>query len=193
MTTDPHALFESWFADARGGEPNDAEAMALATADAAGRPSVRMVLLKSHDERGFAFYTNAASRKGGEIAANPRAALLFHWKSLRRQVRIEGPIEPTADAEADLYFASRSRDARIGAWASDQSRPLESRALFEARYERLVTEFEGSDVGRPAYWRGYRVVPERMEFWTDRPHRLHERRLFTLGPDGGWSESLLYP
>jgi len=193
MTADPHALFESWFAEARAAEPNDAEAMALATADAAGRPSVRMVLLKGHDARGFAFYTNAESRKGGEIAANPRAALLFHWKSLRRQVRIEGGVAPTGDAEADAYFATRSRDARIGAWASDQSRPLESRALFEARYERLVAEFEGRDVGRPLYWRGYRLAPERIEFWTDRPHRLHERRLFLRDPDGGWAESLLYP
>ncbi|HYN45312.1 MAG TPA: pyridoxamine 5'-phosphate oxidase, partial [Allosphingosinicella sp.] len=146
-----------------------------------------------HDGRGFAFYTNCESRKGSEIAANPRAALLFHWKSLRRQVRIEGTIEPVPDAEADAYFASRPRDARIGAWASDQSRPLESRALFEARYERLVSEFEGKDVGRPLYWRGYLVAPERIEFWTDRPHRLHERRLFTRGPGGGWEESLLYP
>lgn len=193
MAIDPHALFDAWFAEARAGEPNDAEAMALATADAAGRPSVRMVLLKGHDERGFAFYTNAGSRKGEEIAANPSAALLFHWKSLRRQVRIEGRIEPVADSEADGYFASRSRDARIGAWASDQSRPLESRAAFEARYEAMAARFEGGEVGRPAYWRGYRVVPERIEFWTDRPHRLHERRLFTLGSDGGWSEGLLYP
>jgi pyridoxamine 5'-phosphate oxidase len=193
MAVDPHSLFDAWFAEARAGEPNDAEAMALATADAAGRPSVRMVLLKGHDARGFAFYTNADSRKGGEIAANPGAALLFHWKSLRRQVRIEGRVEPVADDEADGYFASRSRDARIGAWASDQSRPLESRAAFEARYETLVARFEGGEVGRPPYWRGYRVVPERIEFWTDRPHRLHERRLFTLGPDGTWSEGLLYP
>lgn len=193
MIADPHALFEAWLAEARGAEPNDAEAMALATADAQGRPSVRMVLLKGHDQRGFAFYTNSASRKGGEIAANPRAALLFHWKSLRRQVRIEGPLAPTDDAEADAYFATRSRDARIGAWASDQSHPLESRALFEARYERLVADFEGKDVGRPPYWRGYRLVPETMEFWTDRPHRLHERRLFVPGPDGAWTESLLYP
>jgi pyridoxamine 5'-phosphate oxidase len=193
MTADPHALFEAWFAEARAAEPNDPEAMALATADAAGLPSVRMVLLKGHDRRGFAFYTNAASRKGGEIAANPHAALLFHWKSLRRQVRIEGMIAATGEAEADAYFATRSRDARIGAWASDQSRPLESRALFEARYEKLVADFEGAEVGRPPYWRGYRVVPERIEFWTDRPHRLHERRLFVRGSGAAWTESLLYP
>ena len=138
MAVDPHALFDDWLAEARASEPNDAEAMTLATADEKGWPSARMVLLKGHDARGFAFYTNSGSRKGLEIAANPRAALLFHWKSLRRQVRIEGPIEPTDHGEADTYFATRSRDARIGAWASDQSRRLESRAAFEARYETLV-------------------------------------------------------
>jgi pyridoxamine 5'-phosphate oxidase len=193
MAADPHHLFEDWLAEARLAEPNDPEAMALATADPAGNPSVRMVLLKGHDARGFAFYTNAESRKGVEIAANPRAALLFHWKSLRRQVRIEGAIEPTSDAEADTYFATRSRDARLGAWASDQSRPLDSRADFEARYERMAAEHEGKDVLRPLHWRGYRLVPDRIEFWTDRPHRLHERRLFTSSAGGGWSESLLYP
>jgi len=192
MAADPHLLFEDWLAEARAAEPNDPEAMALATADGDGRPSVRMVLLKGHDARGFAFYTNSESRKGGEIAANPRAALVFHWKSLRRQVRIEGRIEPTADAEADAYFATRSRDARLGAWASDQSRPLASRAAFEARYARAVADHEGKDVPRPVYWRGYRLVPDRIEFWTDRPHRLHERRLFTRS-EGGWSEGLLYP
>jgi pyridoxamine 5'-phosphate oxidase len=194
MTADPHALFEKWLAEAERAEPNDPNAMALATADAEGRPSVRMVLMKGHDQRGFAFYTNEASRKGGEIAANPRGAILFHWKSLRRQVRAEGAIERTSEAEADSYFATRSRDARLGAWASDQSRPLESRAAFEARYERLVAEHDGRDVARPPYWRGYRLVPDRIEFWTDRPHRLHERRLFTRSAGGdGWSEGLLYP
>jgi pyridoxamine 5'-phosphate oxidase len=193
MAEDPHVLFETWLIEARAGEPNDPEAMALATADAEGRPSVRMVLLKGHDARGFAFYTNAESRKGGELAANARAALVFHWKSLRRQVRVEGRVEPVGAAESDAYFATRSRDARIGAWASDQSRPLESRAAFEARYEKLVAAFEGEEVGRPGYWQGYRVVPDRIEFWADRPHRLHERRLFTLGPDGSWTEGLLYP
>ena len=192
MAVDPHALFDDWLAEARASEPNDAEAMTLATADEKGWPSARMVLLKGHDARGFAFYTNSGSRKGLEIAANPRAALLFHWKSLRRQVRIEGPIEPTDHGEADAYFATRSRDARIGAWASDQSRRLESRAAFEARYETLIREFEGREVERPAYWWGYRVVPERIEFWEDRPHRLHHRRLFVRQEDG-WAESLLYP
>jgi len=192
MAEDPHALFESWFAEARAAEPNDAEAMALATVDGEGRPSVRMVLLKGHDDRGFAFYTNSESRKGRELAANRNAALVFHWKSLRRQVRVEGAVEPVGADEADAYFASRSRDARIGAWASDQSRPLESRASFEARYAKLVAEFDGKEVGRPPYWRGYRLVPDRIEFWTDRPHRLHERRLFTRDGDS-WSEGLLYP
>ncbi len=192
MATDPQKLFEEWFAEAQLAEPNDANAMAVATADLAGRPSVRMVLLKDHDERGFTFYTNLASRKGEELAVNPRAALLFHWKSLRRQVRIEGEVAPVSDAEADQYFATRSRDSQLGAWASDQSRPLESRAAFEARYQEMVSRFEAGDVPRPPGWSGYRVVPERIEFWTDRAHRLHERRLFTR--DGsGWSEGLLYP
>jgi pyridoxamine 5'-phosphate oxidase len=189
---DPHALFEAWLAEARASEPNDPTAMALATADAAGRPSVRMVLMKGHDARGFVFYSNLDSRKGAELAANPRAALLFHWKSLRRQVRVEGPVEAVADDEADAYFASRSRDSQLGAWASDQSRPLDARARFEARYEAVRARFEGGAVPRPPRWSGWRVVPERIEFWSDRPHRLHERRLFTPAGDG-WSEGLLYP
>ena len=193
MSSDPHALFDIWFAEARASEPNDAEAMTLATAAADGSPSARIVLLKGHDARGFAFYTNSRSRKGDELAGNPRAALVFHWKSLRRQVRVEGRIEPVSADEADAYFASRSRDSRIGAWASDQSQPLESRAAFEARYERLVADYEGRDVERPPHWWGYRLVPERIEFWSDRPHRLHERRLFTRDESGGWTEGLLYP
>jgi pyridoxamine 5'-phosphate oxidase len=192
MAADPHQLFEEWFAEARAAEPHDAEAMTLATADVRGRPAARMVLLKGHDERGFVFYSNGESRKGDELAANPCAALLFHWKSLRRQVRIEGAVAAVSDAEADAYFATRSRDSQIGAWASDQSRPLANRALFEARYDKLAADYEGRDVPRPPHWRGYRIVPDRIEFWTDRPHRLHERRLFTLG-DAGWSEGLLYP
>jgi pyridoxamine 5'-phosphate oxidase len=192
MPTDPHALFEEWLAEARLTEPNDPIAMALATADAQGRPSVRMVLMKGHDERGFVFYTNFDSRKGAELAANPQAALLFHWKSLRRQVRVEGPVEPVAGAEADSYFATRGRDSQLGAWASEQSRPLDSRATFEARFEEVRGRFEGGDVPRPPRWGGWRVAPERIEFWIDRAHRLHERRLFTrIG--GGWSEGLLYP
>ncbi len=192
MTADPDALFETWFAEARALEPNDAEAMTLATATADGAPSARTVLLKGHDARGFVFYTNSQSRKGAELAANKRAALLFHWKSLRRQVRIEGPVAPVDAAEADAYFASRARDSQLGAWASDQSRPLASRELFEQRFREAGALYQDGDVPRPPHWWGYRVVPERIEFWIDRAHRLHERRLFTRG-EGGWSEGLLYP
>jgi len=192
MAANPFQLFDQWFAEARASEPSDPEAMALATADAAGRPSVRMVLLKGHGPGGFVFYTNDTSAKGQQLAANPRAALLFHWKSLRRQVRIEGPVDRVPSAEADAYFASRSRDSQLGAWASDQSRPLESRQLFETRFEEMRHKYEGRDVPRPAHWGGYRVIPERIEFWTDRPHRLHERRLFVRDGEG-WIEGLLYP
>ena len=192
MADDPHAIFEEWLAEAALTEPNDPTAMALATADAEGRPSVRMVLLKGHDERGCVFYTNLGSRKGEDLAANPYAALLFHWKSLRRQVRVEGPVGSVTDEEADAYFATRARDSQLGAWASDQSRPLDRRDTFEARYQEMRNRFEGRDVPRPPYWSGWRVVPERIEFWTDRAHRLHERRLFTRGADG-WEEGLLYP
>jgi pyridoxamine 5'-phosphate oxidase len=189
---DPYQLFDQWLAEARVSEINDAEAMALATADLAGRPSVRIVLLKGHGPDGFIFYTNEQSAKGDDLAANPRAALLFHWKSLRCQVRIEGPVEPASDAEADAYFASRARDSQLGAWASDQSRPLDARDTFEQRLEETKRRFEGRDVPRPPHWRGYRVIAERIEFWTDRPYRLHERRLFTSN-GGGWDEGLLYP
>lgn len=192
MADDPHALFELWLAEARLSEPNDPTAMALATADAERRPSVRMVLLKGHDENGFVFYSNLDSRKGGELAANPDAALLFHWKSLRRQVRIEGPVAPVSAAEADSYFATRARDSQLGAWASEQSRPLDVRATFEARYEEMRRRFESGEVPRPPRWSGWRVAPERIEFWSDRAHRLHERRLFTRAGEG-WSEGLLYP
>ena len=192
MATDPLALFDEWFALARDSEPNDSNAMALATADAAGRPSVRMVLLKGHDQSGFVFYTNLDSRKGGDLAANPNVGLLFHWKSLRRQIRVEGLVAPVSDAEADAYFATRGRDSQLGAWASDQSRPLDMRETFERRYEEVRARFQGGDVPRPPRWSGFRVRPERIEFWTDRAHRLHQRRLFTC-VDGGWEEGLLYP
>ena len=192
MTDNPISLFDAWFAEAKASEPNLPESMALATADAAGRPSVRMVLLKGHDARGFVFYTNLDSRKGDELAANPAAALLFHWKSLRRQVRIEGPVEAVSNAEADIYFASRSRDSQLGAWASDQSRLLDSRAAFEARFDAIEARFKGGDVPRPPRWSGYRVVPNRIEFWRDRAHRLHERRLF-VREGNAWSDGMLYP
>jgi pyridoxamine 5'-phosphate oxidase len=193
MADDPLKLFDAWFAEARASEPNDPEAMALATADAAGRPAVRMVLLKGHDARGFVFYTNEQSNKGSDLAANPQAALLFHWKSLRRQVRIEGAVSRVNAAEADAYFASRGRDSRLGAWASDQSRPLDDRAHFMARFEEMKARFDGAEVPRPPHWGGYRVEPRRIEFWRDVEHRLHERRLFTARRDGGWVEGLLYP
>ncbi|MFW2828536.1 pyridoxamine 5'-phosphate oxidase [Sphingomonas sp. ID0503] len=190
--TDPNALFEDWFAEAQASEPNDPNAMAVATADAGGRPSVRMVLLKGHDARGFVFYTNLDSRKGGELAENAHAALLFHWKSLRRQVRVEGPVSPVATAEADAYFASRGRDSQLGAWASDQSRPLDSRETFEGRFADMAATFDGVPVPRPPRWSGFRVKPQRVEFWSDRAHRLHERRLFVRS-GSGWTEELLYP
>jgi len=192
MPTDPFQLFDEWFAEARAGEINDPEAMALATATPDGRPSVRMVLLKGHGPDGFVFYTNQRSRKGEELAANPHAALLFHWKSLRRQVRIEGPVSIVSCEEADAYFASRSRDSQLGAWASNQSWSLPSRAEFEKKYEDMRTKFEGMEIPRPPHWGGFRVAPESFEFWTDRPHRLHERRVFTRDGDG-WREGLLYP
>lgn len=192
MSTDPFALFDAWFAEARLTELNDSNAMALATVDAAGRPAVRMVLLKGHGPDGFVFYTNEQSRKADDLAANPDAALLFHWKSLRRQVRIEGAVSRVAPEESDAYFASRSRDSQLGAWASEQSRPLPDRATFETRYAEMRARFERGPVPRPPHWGGYRVTPERIEFWQDREHRLHERRLFTRTADG-WDEGLLYP
>ena len=191
MADDPFTLFNTWFAEANTSEPNDPDAMALATADADGHPSVRMVLLKGHDERGFVFYTNLDSRKGGELAANPSVALLFHWKSLRRQVRIEGPVSAVSDAEANAYFASRGRTSRIGAWASEQSRPLDRRETFVERVAEVGRRFEGEEVPRPPRWSGFRVTPKAIEVWEDGEHRLHHRRLFTRDGDR-WSEGLLY-
>lgn len=192
MTTDPFALFDAWYAEARTSEINDSNAMAIATSDAEGRLGLRMVLLKGHGPDGFVFYTNQQGRKAADIAANPQVALLFHWKSLRRQVRIEGPVSAVSDADANAYFATRSRDSQLGAWASDQSRPLDSRATFEARFADMQARFDGGPVPRPPHWSGYRVTPQQIEFWQDREHRLHERRLFTRG-DNGWTEGMLYP
>lgn len=189
---DPFDIFETWFAEARKTELNDSNAMTIATADANGQPSARMVLLKGHDRQGFVFYTNQESRKAKAIAENAKAAMLFHWKSLRRQIRIEGTLSTVSDETADAYFATRSRDSQLGAWASDQSRPLYSRETFEARFAETQARFEGSDVPRPPHWSGYRLTPQRFEFWQDREHRLHERTVFLRVGDQ-WTKGMLYP
>jgi pyridoxamine 5'-phosphate oxidase len=191
---EPLALFEQWFAEAGKSEPNDPNAMSLATVDADGLPDVRMVLLKGADERGFVFYTNEESAKGREIAASPKAALLFHWKSLRRQVRLRGPVVLVSDEEADAYFKSRPRDSRIGAWASQQSRPLESRFALEKQIAYYAAKFGVGEVPRPPYWRGFRLFPLAIEFWRDRPFRLHDRALFTReAASAVWRRQRLYP
>lgn len=191
---DPLALFEAWFAEAKTAELNDPEAMALATVDATGLPDVRVVLMKGADERGFVFYTNEQSAKGSELAANPKAALVMHWKSIRRQVRVRGPVERVSATEADAYFASRSRPSQIGAWASDQSRPLDRRETFEARVAEVEQRFDGGEVTRPPHWGGYRIIPVQIEFWMDRPYRLHDRVRFTRdAPGSAWSKTRLFP
>ena len=192
MTIDPIARFSDWLREAEASEPNDPNAVALATVNAAGQPAVRMVLLKGLSDAGFVFYTNQQSRKADDLAANARAALLFHWKTLRRQVRVEGAVTPVSDAEADAYFATRGRISKLGAWASDQSRPLPDRATLEAKLADVTARFEGGDVPRPPHWSGYRVAPERIELWWDGEHRLHNRELFVRSGER-WTTSLMYP
>ena len=192
MADDPYALFAEWMAEATASEVNDPNAMCLATCTPDGRPSARMVLLKGVDDRGFVFYTNLESRKGGELAANPQAALCFHWKSLARSVRVEGAVEPVSDAEADAYYQSRSRGSRIGAWASRQSRPLDGRFALEKAVAEYTLKVGVSEGPRPAHWSGLRVLPRRMEFWRDMPFRLHERRVFKAAA-GGWETEALFP
>ena len=192
--SDPFELFNAWFAEAKAAEPNDPEAMALATVDASGLPDVRMVLLKAADAHGFVFYTNEQSAKGVELAASPKAALVLHWKSLRKQIRVRGAVKRVTDEEADAYFASRSRESRIAASASDQSRPLDNRETFDARVEALRKKYEGKDVPRPAHWGGYRIVPSEIEFWQDRQYRMHDRVKFVRDRLGGnWTKTQLYP
>ena len=189
---DPIPLFEAWMAEAATSEPNDPNAVCLATATPDGRPSARMVLLKGVDARGFVFYTNLESRKGGELAANPFAAMCFHWKTLQRSVRVEGEIEPVSAEEADAYYASRARGSRIGAWASRQSRPLEGRFALEKAVAEYTLKFGVGEIPRPDFWSGFRLLPTRIEFWRDMPFRLHERRVFHRA-GSGWELEMLYP
>jgi pyridoxamine 5'-phosphate oxidase len=191
---EPFALFAEWFAEAAKSEPNDPNAMALSTVDDTGLPDVRMVLMKGYDEAGFVFYSHKASQKGRELAANPKAAILFHWKSLRRQVRIRGDVKPVTDAEADAYFASRPKQAQIGAWASKQSEPLESRFAFEQAIAKATAQHILGEVPRPPGWSGWRIAPLRIEFWHDRPFRLHDRIEFRRdAPLGAWTKVRMYP
>ena len=191
--TDPFAWFQDWMNEAWTHEPEDANAMTLATTTPDGVPSARIVLLKGADARGFVFYTNLESRKGEELAANSRAALLFHWKPQGRQVRIEGRVERVTDAEADVYYATRARVSRLGAWASDQSRVLPDRAELERRLATYQAKYPGEDIPRPPNWSGFRVIPERFEFWQNMPFRLHDRTVYTKAANGGWTPGKLFP
>jgi pyridoxamine 5'-phosphate oxidase len=193
LVTDPFAKFQEWMSEAWDHEPDDANAMTLATAAPDGAPSARIVLLKGADQRGFVFYTNRQSRKGEDLAANARAALLFHWKPQGRQVRIEGRVESVTDAEADAYYATRPRISRLGAWASDQSRVLPERADLERRLREYEAKYPSEDIPRPPHWSGYRVIPERFEFWQNMPFRLHDRTVYTVAANGGWAIGKLFP
>ena len=194
LAEEPFQLFRAWLTEAEASEPNDPNAMALATADQDGLPNVRMVLLKGFDEAGFVFYTNTQSQKGSELLGSMKAALLFHWKSLRRQVRVRGPVEQVSDAEADAYFQSRPRDSRIGAWASQQSRPLESRFALEKAAASYALKFAVGEVPRPPHWTGFRVTPLSLEFWRDGAFRLHDRVAFRRpAPSDDWTRTRLYP
>lgn len=190
---DPYALFSSWFDDATKSEINDPNAMSVATVDPSGMPNVRILLLKDFTPEGFTFYTNFESAKGQEILASGKVALCFHWKTLRRQVRVRGPVAQVTDAEADAYYNSRPRGSRIGAWASQQSRELSERSELEESVNQYDQKFHGEDVPRPEYWSGFRLSPQSMEFWHDRPYRLHDRVLFEANADNGWSKKRLYP
>ncbi len=193
LSADPFDLFSAWMKDAEASEPNDPNAMTLATVSPEGRPSARIILLKGFDKKGYCFYTNLESRKGRELTATPVAALLFHWKSLRRQIRIEGTVAPVTPEEADAYFATRRRMSQIGAIASDQSRPLPDRATFEKRIHDVEEKYAGQDIPRPANWSGFRLTPDRFEFWQDRPYRLHDRAIWVRHGADAWDVTRLYP